>query len=92
MTAFTDLGKKGVIPLLRDADGIAACLLYTSGILGGMASYPLAAWLMNNKEAALFTFVPSFLVSTAVGALISVIVLSALKRTSVFGQLEGSLR
>ena len=66
--------------------------VFGTGILGGMASYPLAAWLMNNKEAALFTFVPSFLVSTAVGALISVIVLSALKRTSVFGQLEGSLR
>lgn len=66
--------------------------VFGTGVLGAMASYPLAAWLMNNETAALFTFVPSFLVSTAVGACVSVIVLTALKRTPVFGQLEGSLR
>lgn len=66
--------------------------VFGTGILGGIASYPLAAWLMNNKDAAMFTFVPSFLVSTAVGALISVLVLSALKRTNVLNQLEVSLR
>lgn len=63
-----------------------------TGVLGGMASYPIAALLMNHESAALFTFVPSFLISTAVGAMISVIVLSALKRTAVFEQFEGSLR
>ena len=66
--------------------------VFGTGILGGMASYPIAAVLMNNSAAALFTFVPSFLVSTAVGAAISVIVLAALKRTQVFSQLEGALR
>ena len=62
--------------------------VFGTGILGGMASYPIAAVLMNNSAA----FVPSFLVSTAVGAAISVIVLAALKRTQVFSQLEGALR
>ena len=66
--------------------------VFGTGILGGMASYPLAALLLNNEAAALFTFVPSFLVSTAVGAAISVFVLAALKRTQVFGQLEEALR
>nr|WP_308506192.1 energy coupling factor transporter S component ThiW [uncultured Agathobaculum sp.] len=66
--------------------------VFGTGILGGMASYPIAAVLMNNSAAALFTFVPSFLVSTAVGAAISVIVLAALRRTHVFSQLEGALR
>ena len=66
--------------------------VFGTGILGGMASYPIAAVLMSNSAAALFTFVPSFLVSTAVGAAISVIVLAALKRTQVFSQLEGALR
>ena len=59
---------------------------------GGLASYPIAAVLMGNTKAALFTFVPSFLISTAVGAAISVLVLSALKRTHVFSSLEGALR
>lgn len=66
--------------------------VFGTGILGGMASYPIAVLLMNNEAAALFTFVPSFLVSTAVGAAISVFVLAALKRTQVFGQLEEALR
>ena len=66
--------------------------VFGTGILGGMASYPIAAVLMNNSAAALFTFVPSFLVSTAVGAAISVFVLAALKRTHVFSQVEGALR
>ena len=66
--------------------------VFGTGILGAMASYPLAAWLMNNKDAALFTFVPSFMLSTAVGAFISVLVLSSLKRTNILNQLEVSLR
>ena len=41
--------------------------VFGTGILGGLASYPIAA-VMGNTKAALFTFVPSFLVSTAVGA------------------------
>lgn len=63
-----------------------------TGIIGAICSYPIASWIMNNSSAALFTFVPSFLVSTAVGSLISVMVLSALKRTNVLHQLEVSLR
>ena len=65
--------------------------VFGTGILGGLASYPIAAVLMGNTKAALFTFVPSFLISTAVGAAISVLVLSALKRTHVFSSLEGAL-
>ena len=66
--------------------------VFGTGILGGMASYPIAAVLMNNSAAALFTFVPSFLISTAVGAAISVFVLAALGRTQVFGQMKEALR
>nr|WP_297172621.1 energy coupling factor transporter S component ThiW [uncultured Agathobaculum sp.] len=66
--------------------------VFGTGVLGGMASYPIAATLMNNATAALFTFVPSFLVSTVVGAAISVFVLVALKRTNTFSTLEGALR
>lgn len=63
-----------------------------TGIIGAICSYPIAAWLMNNSSAALFTFIPSFLLSTAVGSFISVMVLSALKRTNVLHQIEVSLR
>ncbi len=66
--------------------------VFGTGVLGAMASYPVAAFLLNNRAAALFTFVPSFLVSTAVGAAVSVTVLEALGRTGALGRLEGSLR
>ena len=69
-----------------------AAEIFGTGILGGLASYPIAAFVMGNTKAALFTFVPSFLVSTAVGAAISVLVLSALKRTHVLSALEGAKR
>lgn len=65
--------------------------VFGTGILGGMASYPVAALLMNNASAALLTFVPSFLLSTAVGAAISVLVLAALGRTQVLSQIKGAL-
>ena len=65
--------------------------VFGTGILGGMASYPVAALLMNNASAALFTFVPSFLLSTAVGAAISVLVLAALGRTQVLSQIKGAM-
>ena len=64
--------------------------VFGTGILGGLASYPIAAFVMGNTKAALFSFVPSFLESTAVGAAISVLVLSALKRTHVLSALEGA--
>ena len=66
--------------------------VFGTGVLGAIASYPVAALLMGNSTAALFTFVPSFLASTVVGAAVSVLGLSALKRTHVFSQLEGTLR
>lgn len=66
--------------------------VFGTGVLGALAAYPLAAFVLGNSAAALLTFVPSFLLSTAVGAAISVLVLSALKRTSVFGRIEGTLR
>ena len=69
--------------------GFAAALI--RNVLG-LGSYPIAAFVMGNTKAALFTFVPSFLVSTAVGAAISVLVLSALKRTHVLSALEGAKR
>lgn len=63
--------------------------VFGTGVLGALASYPIAAFVMGNAAAALFTFVPSFLISTAVGAAISVLVLSALRRTVASGELGG---
>lgn len=62
-----------------------------TGILGGIAAWPIANLLMG-KSVAAFAFVAPFLVSTAVGAAVSVLVLGALHRTGAFSRLEASIQ
>lgn len=61
----------------------AACIaeVFGTGIIGGMLSWPVAALIMGNAKAGLFTFVVPFLISTVGGSLIAFIVLTALKKT-----------
>ena len=56
-----------------------------TGLIGGMLAYPVAALIMENKAAALFTFVVPFLISTCGGTLIVIVITAALKKT---GQLD----
>jgi energy coupling factor transporter S component ThiW len=56
-----------------------------TGLIGGMLAYPVAALIMGNKAAALFTFVVPFLISTCGGTLIAIVITAALKKT---GQLD----
>ena len=62
----------------------AACIgeVVGTGLIGGMLAYPIAALLMGNSAAALFTFVIPFLVSTAGGSIIAFVVLMILKKTN----------
>ena len=62
-----------------------------TGVLGAVAAWPVANLLLG-KAAAPLAFVVPFLVSTAVGAAVSVLVLSALERTGVLGRLGEGLR
>lgn len=65
--------------------------VFGTGILGAMLSYPVAVLLMG-KTAALFGFVPAFLINTVAGASIAVLVVCALNRTEVLKNLRTGLR
>ena len=54
-----------------------------TGIIGGLLSYPIALLLMGNSEAALFTYVVPFLISTVGGTIIAMVLIAALKGTKV---------
>lgn len=54
--------------------------IFGTGILGGMLSYPISAFIMGNSKAALFTFVVPFLVSTCGGTLIAIVITVALRQ------------
>ena len=57
--------------------------LMGTGILGGLASYPIAVFLMG-KEVALFFFIIPFLISSAGGVSLAVLLLQALKKTGIY--------
>lgn len=63
---------------------LPTCLaeVFGTSVLGGLAAYPVAVYLMG-KTAAVYAFIVPFLISTAVGSAISLVVLTALMRTGV---------
>ena len=65
--------------------------VFGTGILGAMLSYPVATLLMG-KTAALFGFVPAFLINTVAGSAVAVLVVCALNRTDVLKNLRAGLR
>lgn len=66
--------------------------LVGTGILGGMLCYPVASLLLGNKEAALFTYVFPFLVSTVGGCILAAILLGVLYKSGTVRYLQGMLK
>lgn len=65
--------------------------VFGTAIIGGMLSYPIAAFILNNEAATLFTFVIPFLISTCGGTIVAIIITGALKRVGLIGKFQSSL-
>lgn len=65
--------------------------VFGTAVIGGMLSYPVAAFIMGSKGAALFTFVVPFLISTAGGTLLAVLITVPLKQTGVLDKVKSEL-
>lgn len=65
--------------------------VFGTAVIGGMLSYPVAAFIMGSKGAALFTFVVPFLISTAGGTLLAVLITVPLKQTGVLDKIKSEL-
>ena len=63
--------------------------LFGTSVIGGMLSFPIAAFLMG-KEAALFTYVLPFFVSSCGGTIIAAILVTAMKRVKVSDTFVGN--
>ena len=59
-----------------------------TGIIGGVLAYPIAAVLMGNQTAALFTFVVPFLISTVVGTIMAIVITMTMQKTNVLAKLQ----
>ena len=66
-----------------------ACLAEAigTGILGGIAAYPVARFLMGAAPAGLFVYVIPFLISTVAGSILAFILISILQKSGVMSQL-----
>lgn len=62
-----------------------------TGVLGGMLAYPVAVVFMG-REAALFTYVLPFLVSTVGGTIIAAVLIGILSRTKALDHMRASLQ
>ena len=65
--------------------------VFGTAVIGGMLSFPIAKLIMGNDAAALFTFVVPFLISTAGGTIIAIVLLTVLKQTKVLARLHKQL-
>lgn len=60
-----------------------------TGILGGLAAYPVAKLLMGAEPAGLFVYVVPFLISTVAGSILAFVLVSVLEKGNVLSQLQG---
>ena len=63
--------------------------VFGTAVIGGMLSYPVALLVMGNSEAALFTFVVPFLISTCGGTIIAIVLTLIMKQSKVLDYLKG---
>ncbi len=59
-----------------------------TGILGGILCYPIAILFMGNQEAAIFTYVMPFLISTIGGCILAAMLLGILCKSGAFRYLK----
>ena len=58
-----------------------------TGILGGIAAYPVAEFLMGGGPAGLFVYVVPFLISTTAGSILAYLLITVLEKGGVMRQL-----
>lgn len=73
----------------------ATCIgeVFGTGILGGLSAYPIAIAFMgkNAGDMAFYAYVVPFLVSTAGGAILSAVLILALKRSGILKTVQTGL-
>lgn len=61
-----------------------------TGILGGLAAYPVAKLLMGLQPAGLCVYMIPFLISTVAGSILAFVLVSILKKNGVLYQMQGT--
>jgi energy coupling factor transporter S component ThiW len=59
-----------------------------TGVIGAIISYPVMVLFLGNTDGTLLGYVPAWLLSTAMGAALGLMLLFALKRRNLIGRLQ----
>lgn len=62
-----------------------------TGILGGLAAYPLAKYVMLIQPDGVFIYIIPFLISTVVGSIVAAVVMLILKKSGVLSTFSQNL-
>lgn len=57
--------------------------VFGTAIIGGLLAYPVAFLIMGNTQAAMFTFVVPFLISTCGGTILAIVIVTTMKKSGV---------
>ncbi len=63
-----------------------------TGLLGGLAAYPIAKFLMNLNVTGTFIYVMPFFISTAVGSALAFALLILLQKGGVLANMKGAFK
>lgn len=61
--------------------------VFGTAVVGGLLAYPMAKLVLGNDQAAVFTFVAPFLISTCGGTVLAVVLVGAMKKSGVIDRL-----
>ncbi|OON85615.1 energy coupling factor transporter S component ThiW [Oribacterium sp. C9] len=65
--------------------------VFGTGVIGGVLSYPVAAFIMGNSSAGVFTFVIPFLISTIGGTVLAIVITMALRQLGLIERIRDML-
>lgn len=65
--------------------------VFGTAVIGGMLAFPIASLIMGNDKAALFTFVVPFLISTAGGTIIAMVITIIMNQTGLLPKIKSEL-
>lgn len=65
--------------------------VFGTAVIGGMLAFPIAAFVLGNESAALFTFVVPFLISTVGGTILAAVITITMKKSGVLERLKEQL-
>lgn len=65
--------------------------VFGTAVIGGILAFPIASLIMGNDKAALFTFVVPFLISTAGGTIIAMVITIIMNQTGLLPKIKSEL-